>query len=154
MFNLQINTDPVTQGKAAAGAVAMASSAATAWLSLARGVVLDLLGVPLAVVLAAATGAYGARSFTRSEGIARTLWGGALWTAAGVFGARLALWLAGRYVPGEAPEGALAGAALVLSALGQLLAPVVAQKLPVMVGRILDGIGRDGTGQDKEGGHE
>lgn len=101
------------------GAVA-AASAAGAWLSIVKAWVLELFGVPLPVVLAAATGAFGARSFLPSGGLWRAFSGSLAWTFIGAFGADGIRAVSASFGVELPPAGA-PFAALALAGLGQLL---------------------------------
>lgn len=103
------------------------------WLAIAADLALQLFGVPLQVVLAAAMGAFGARSFLPPIGFWPALGSSSLWTAAGAICAQLLLALANAFVSKEIPIAALAGVALVGAAGGQLFVPVI---IPVIRDRL------------------
>lgn len=117
-------------------ATAAVTGAASFWASL-KGVAFELLGVPLPVVLAAATGAFLARTFVQSTSYPKAVLAGIMWTLAGVFLSNLTLSLMGFK---DAPTSILAGVALLISGLGQAIWPVLAAKVPAAVGRFLDGL--------------
>lgn len=109
--------DPAVQSKAAADVVA-ASSGAGAWWASAQEVAMQLLGVELKVVLAAAFGAFLVRSYLGSTGVARTLASGLVWTGAGSIAAPLVA----HYIAG--PQF-LPGVALAVAGGGQVVLPWV-----------------------------
>lgn len=106
-------------------ACAAAASAIGTGISVAADVALQLFGVPLPVLLAALTGALGARVFLPPVAFWRAAAMSLFWTLAGAFLAQLALWAVQKWLNGSAPTGALAGVALVISALGQRIAPIL-----------------------------
>lgn len=143
-MSLNLAADPATQKALIATA---AASGVTAWWAAAKEIALELFGVPLPVVLAAATGAFGALSFVSATTYLRTLGVGAFWTVAASFGAQLALSLIGAWAGITIPTGALAGAAILVAAAGPVLVTRAhVQKLRDAVGRLLDGVGKTGTG--------
>ena len=137
---VKIGADPGVQKALVATA---AASGTAAWWAAAKEIALELFGVPLPVVLAAATGAFGALSFVSSTSYAKTLTQGVLWTLIGTYGSQLALSLIGAWAGGQIPTGALAGAAILVSAGGPVLVTQEnVQKLRAAFGRRLDNIGR------------
>lgn len=124
-----------------AGTVAAASGVA-AWATVAADVALAIFGVPLPVVLAAATGAAGARTFVPHVSYARAVIEGLLWGAVGVFTAQFALWIVSLF-SSTIPTGALSGAALLVSAGGQIfVTPEFIEAMRAAIRRRIDGIGR------------
>lgn len=117
-----------------------ATGVAAAWAA-AKGVALELFGVPLPVVLAAATAAFAARSFLPPTTYTRALIGGMIWTLLASFLANFASALAGVWLEKGLSAGALAGVALLIAGLGQFIAPVIIQKLPTAIGRRIDQLG-------------
>ena len=110
--------------KAAAGSIA-ASSGAGAALAGVKGWVLELLGVPLPVVLAAATGAFGARYFMHEAPFWRGLGASLVWTLVGSFATQAVGWAASIWISAAMPAGALALPALVVAGAGQWVAPLL-----------------------------
>jgi uncharacterized membrane protein YeaQ/YmgE (transglycosylase-associated protein family) len=106
-------------------ACAAAASAAATWLAVAAEAALQLFGVPLPVVLAALTGACGARVFLPPTSFARAAGQSLFWTIAGAIGAQFGLWLVEHFLDGKPPGSALAFVALVMAALGQRVAPIL-----------------------------
>lgn len=121
-------------------ACAAAGSAVATWVTVAAEVALQIFGVPLQVVLAALTGALGARVFLPPQGFWRAALVATLWTFAGAFGAQFAMWMVGWWTSGSPPAGALAGIALVTSAAGQRIAPILWEKGGEALSRKLDGL--------------
>lgn len=126
-------------------ACATAASAVGSWLTFAADVALQLFGVPLPVVLAALTGAFGARVFLPQAAFWRGLGMTAFWTCAGSFGAQLALWLAGMWLGGTPPPGVLAGLALFTAALGQRVGPIVWDRGGAALERKFDQLWKGGS---------
>lgn len=120
-------TDPLTAK--AVSAVLATASGATWWTTFWAGAseaVFAVFGVPMPVVLAAALGGYGARTFLASGGLWRTLVVGGGWTAVGAFAAALAGWKL------EIPaDKGLAFVALVIAAGAQVAWPIVIKEAPV-----------------------
>ena len=138
-MSLQIAADPTVQKSVA---ITAASTGAAAWWTTAKDIALELFGVPLPVVLAAATGAFGALSFVSATTYTRTLGIGALWTMLGTYGAQLALALIGAWAGVTIPTGALAGAAILVSAAGPVMVTQGnVDKLRAALGRFLDNLG-------------
>lgn len=130
-------TDPA---KALIGAAAATGGAG--WWSVAKEVVLELFGVPLQVLLSAATGAFLARSFMTNEtGYLRALTGGVLWTIAGTVLSQLLLALLAAWLDKAIPTGALSGVALIVSAGGQFVVPVMVREGPEVLKRWLQNLG-------------
>ncbi len=114
-----------------------------AWWATATEVASALFGVPLQVVLAAATGAFAARSFQSGATYLKALGSGIAWTIIGIFCCQIAVWVLTKYLGEAPPAGASAGAALIVSAGGQLfITEEVVEKMRRAVGRFIDGIGR------------
>lgn len=133
-------TDPATQ-KALIGTAAASGTAS--WWTAAKEIALELFGVPLQVVLAAAAGAFLARSFMANEtGYLRAVAGGALWTIVGTVLAQLLLALIAAWLDKEIPTGALSGVALIVSAGGQFVVPVMAREGPEALRRWLQNLWR------------
>jgi hypothetical protein len=110
-------------------------------LATIKGVALELLGVPLPVVLAAATAAFAARSFLPPTTYPKALCGGIVWTLIGVFLSSLVLSIVAAWTGQEPASAALAGVALLIAGLGPLLWPVVKEKCPQVAGRWMDRLG-------------
>lgn len=121
-------------------ACAAAVSAAGTWLAMASDAALQLFGVPLPVVLAALTGACGARVFLPAAQFAHAFMGCVFWTSAGAFCPQLVLWLISQWLTGAPPSGVLAGIALITSALGQRAAPILWERGGAALQRWLDGL--------------
>lgn len=137
-MKIEIAADPVTQKAIIATA---AASGGAAWWTAAKEIALELFGVPLPVVLAAATGAFGALSFVSATSYPRTLGMGTLWTFAGTYGAQLALWLVGWWAKAEVPAVALPGVAILLAACGPLIATRDnIDRLRAAIGRRIDAL--------------
>jgi hypothetical protein len=126
-------------------ACAAAASAAGTWLCSAADVAVQLFGVPLQVVLAALTGALGARVFLPPQPFWRAVAVSLMWTLAGAFGAQLVMWLAELWLDQPPPAGALAGIALVTAAFGQRVAPILWEKGGDAIGRKLDNLWKGDT---------
>jgi len=124
MSVIKIGTDLGVQKALAATS---AASGAAAWWTAAKDVVVELFGVPIQVVLAAATAAFLARSFLPSVGYLQALSAGLAWTAVGTYGAQLGLALIGAWAGVQIPTGAMAGAAMVVAGAGQFVAPVLVE---------------------------
>lgn len=143
-MRLELASDPILQQKSAAALVAGASGAGTL-LATAKTWALELLGVPLPVVLAAATGAFGARFFLAEGPFWRGLASSAFWTLAGSFGVQLVLWVASQWITAQPPAGVLAGGSLIIAGLGQIAGP----QLPELVRAAVENLRRR-----LEGGHD
>ncbi len=126
---------------AAASAGVAAASGAGGVIATVQGVALELFGIPLAVLLAAAVGAFGARVFLAETTFGRALVTGSGWMLAGGWLAELAGALAHRYLENGLPNAAMPAVALVLACLGQRLAPVVWDSSGVLVKSWLDKLG-------------
>lgn len=127
-----------------AGAVAAATGIG-AWLAMAADVALAIFGVPLPVVLAAATGAAGARTFMPAVSYRRALVEGLLWGAGGIFTAQLGLVIVESFARVTIPTGALSGAALLVSAGGQIfVTQEFIESIREAIRRRIDRIGRTG----------
>jgi hypothetical protein len=126
-------------------ACAAAASAAGTWLSVAAEVALQIFGVPLPVVLAALTGAFGARVFLPPGPFWRASATTVMWTFAGAFLAQLVLWIAAKWIEGAPPAGALAGLALVAAFIGQRVAPIVWDKGGAALERKFDQLWKGGS---------
>lgn len=138
-------------------ATAAGTGIATFFAALAamiKGVVFELLGVPLPVVLAAATAAFFAGSFRPSTTYRKALTQGCAWTLIGVFLSSLVLAVVAKYFDTEMPAAALAGTALILAGAGQLLCPllwpVIQERLPLALRRRIDQLGGT-SGADANG---
>lgn len=139
-MSLKLAADPSVQKVAVAAA---GTSAAAAWWAAAKEIAAELFGVPLPVVLAAATGAFGSLSFVSATTYGKTLGIGVLWTVIGTFGSQLALSVVGAWLGVTVPAGALAGAAILVAAAGPVLVTKAnVAKLNDALGRYLDGLGR------------
>jgi hypothetical protein len=95
-----------------------AASAAGTWWSLLGDAAVQLLGVPLPVVLAAATGAFLARTYQVAQPILRAVAGSASWVVGACALAPLAAPIAEKYAGIALPAGALAGAAFAIALAG------------------------------------
>lgn len=133
--------DPAAQH--AIAATATVSGVAT-WWATATEVASALFGVPLQVVLAAVTGAFAARSFQIGTTYIKSLGGGIIWAVIGIFCCQIAIWLMTRVIGEPPPMGAAAGAALIVSAGGQMLiTPKLIEKVKRAVARYVDGLWRN-----------
>lgn len=144
--------DPASPTAAALATGAAVSGTATA-ITVLQDAAVALLGVPLPVVLGGLTGALAARVFLPPAPFWAALGGSTLWTAIASFLAQLVQWLlgtAGRWAAGAdapVPAGALAGIALVVAALGPHALPVLVDRGPAALRRVLDAIkGGSGNG--------
>jgi hypothetical protein len=133
--------DNLDSGGAAACA---AVSAAGTGLCIAADIATQLFGVPLPVVMAALTGALGARVFLPPTSFWRAVVASVGWTFAGAFGSQFVMWLVGKWLDGTAPSGALAGVALLTAGLGQRLAPILWENGGEALKRKLDGLFKGG----------
>lgn len=116
-------------------AAVSACSAAGTWLALVKDWVLQLFGVPLPVFLAAAAGAFAARTFMPATGLWRTLGGGLLWTLIGTFGADGVR----QIVSSSTSGGGTPLMALLIAGFGQILfTPEIIQKVRDAVARRID----------------
>lgn len=125
-------------------ACAAAGSALTTGICIAADVAVQLFGVPLQVVLAALTGALGARVFLPPVSFWRAVTIAVFWTFAGALGAQLALWVASLWLSGAPPPGVLAGLALGVAAAGQRVAPILWDSGGAALQRKLDGLFKGG----------
>jgi hypothetical protein len=142
-MKFSIASDQTAQ--AATAATAVAAGGAT-WLTMAKDLALELLGVPLPVVLACATAAFGALSFVSAMPYRKTLFAGVIWTLVGTYGAQFALHLLAKVFGLELSSGALAGAGMIVSGLGPMVVTMDnVQKLRAAIGRKIDGTGGGGT---------
>lgn len=116
---------------------ASAFSGVGAILTALSDIAIQVFGVPLPVLLAAAAGAFLARSYLPSVGTVRALGGSTVWTVVGCALAPIIPAIAGKFGL-EVPTGALAGSALVVSAGAPLLWPVVVDNLPRLAKRWFD----------------
>lgn len=114
-MNEQAAEQMIAQGAAVAG---LGSLAGSFW-AIANEATRAIFGIPVGVFLAAAAGAFFARTFTPASSFAATLRGWVGWTLAGAYTIPLAMHLSGW------PSSIAASAAFVLSCALQLLAPVV-----------------------------
>lgn len=135
---------PATEaGAQQAMAATSAASAVAAWWAMATDVAHAIFGVDLQVILAAATGAYAARSFKCRTTYIRALFGGLGWTLFGVICCQLIVWGLTKIVGEAPPKGALAGAALMASAVGQIfITQDMINRLRDAVSRYIDQSGR------------
>ena len=106
--------------------VTAASAAGAVWSGVSEAA-LTVFGLPLPVVLAAFTGAFGARALRPSLGLPRTLLVGLAWSAVGLFSVPLTLQLLGW------PERVAGGAALLIAGGLQLLMPTLLERGPLWV---------------------
>lgn len=124
----------------AAIVAAAACSAAATWVCSAQDVALALLGVPLPVVLGGLTGALAARYWLPAVAFWSAAAGAGVWTIAAAILAQLVQWALGAVTDKPVPAGALAGIALVAGGLGPFLAPVLIERAPAALRRVLDSI--------------
>jgi len=111
-------------------------------LSFVGEVAMQLLGVPLPVVMAAAAGAGAARSFMDPVGFMRALWQTVVWTIIGCTGAPAAQWAIRQATSSwgtsvELPLNTMAGAAAVLASApwwGPKVWPFIAARLGLKQG--------------------
>lgn len=128
------------------GGVAACAGACAA-LGLVKQWVLELFGVPLPVLLAAAAGAYGARTFIAAGGLWPALIGGTSWTLIGTFGAEGIRAVIESSMGWHLGAGTAPFMALVLSGLGQLLfTKELVEKLRAAVARRVDNLFTKGEG--------
>lgn len=144
MLKISIAADPAVQ-KAVVAATAAASGTA-AWITAAKEIAAELFGVPLPAVLAAAMAAFGVRSLMHSTSYPQAVSVGLLWTGVGVFGAQLVLWLLATYFKVEAAPVVLPGLSMLISGVGQYIAPILAAEGIPALKRKLQNIGRSGNG--------
>lgn len=109
---------------AASAGVAVASGAGGV-IATVQNVALELLGIPLAELMAAAVGAFGARVFLPETTFQRALATATGWTLAGGWLSELAGVLAHRYLENGLPAAAMPAVAMLLACLGQRFAPIV-----------------------------
>lgn len=133
MLKLDVLSQPLS------ACAALASGVGT-WMALVSEAALQLFGVPLPVVLAALTGACGARVFLPPVPFLHAALSSVFWTATGTFLPQLLLWVAGSLMTAGAPAGVVAGIALMTAALGQRVAPIVWEKGGAALERKLDGL--------------
>jgi hypothetical protein len=133
--------DNLDSGGAAACA---AVSAAGTGLCIAADIATQLFGVPLPVVMAALTGALGARVFLPPVSFWRAVVASVGWTFAGAFCSQFVMSLVYRWIGGEPTSGALAGIALLTAALGQRAAPILWESGGEALKRKLDGLFKGG----------
>lgn len=125
-------------------AATSAASAVAAWWAMATDVAHAIFGVDLQVILAAATGAYAARSFKCRTTYIRALFGGLGWTFIGVFCCQVFVWTAHKFIGEAPPQGVMGGAALLVSAGAQLIITAeMVDKVKKAIGRYIDSIGRN-----------
>lgn len=137
---MPLSTDPNVQQAVAATA---AASGAAAWWATAADLAQLVFGVPVQVILAAATGAFAARSYKCSTTYLKALGSGLVWTLFGVFFCQAAMWMATKFFGDKPPPGALTGVALLVAAGGQLIVTKdTVEQIRKAAGRLLDGIGR------------
>jgi hypothetical protein len=105
----------------AASCAAAATTATATWWSLLGDVAVQLLGVPLPVVLAGATGAFLARTYQAATSFGRAFAGSASWVVGACALAPLADPIAQKYAGIVLPAGALAGAAFAIALAGPFL---------------------------------
>lgn len=139
-MRLDLTADPVQQ-KLAAGGVSAVSGAGSL-LATAKAWALELLGVPLPTLLAAAAGAFGARMLMPEAKFWQALAATIFWTLAGGWCAELGRWGLGRWLEADPPTAALSGIALIIAALGQRVAPIVWDNGGKALARWFDGIGK------------
>lgn len=99
---------------------------------------LQLLGVPLPVLLAAAAGAWIARAYTPAGNFFAAAVATFGWTIAGCVLAPLAAWAIGYWSGKQMPNNVQAGLALVVSVALPLVLPVIREKLPAIVSAALE----------------
>src|SRR6267142_6237471 len=89
----------------AGSCAAAATAGAATWWSLIGDAAMQLLGVPLPVVLAAATGAFLARTYQTATPLIRAIAGSASWVVGACALAPLAAPIAEKYAGVALPEG-------------------------------------------------
>lgn len=133
--------DPNVQQALAATA---AASGMAAWWATAADLAQIVFGVPLQVVLAAATGAFAARSFRCKTTYLKALGSGIVWTFVGIFCCQAFVWTMQKVLGDTPPQGVMSGAALIVSAGAQLfITAEMIEKLKKAIGRSIDNIGRN-----------
>lgn len=123
-----------------ATAVAAACTATAAWLCVAQDAAVQLLGVQLSVILGGLTGALVGRYFLPAMAFGAAVASTSVWTIAAAILAELMRWLLQALIDKPIPAGALAGLALVAAAVGPHLLPVLIERGPPALRRILDSI--------------
>lgn len=127
-------------GEADKSIIAATGGAGAAWWLTAKEIALELFGVPLQVLFAAAVGALLARTFTtqdESAGYFRALVGSIAWALSGTILAQLMLTLLSAWLGKDASVGVLSGVAFLISGTGQFFAPVVVKEGPEALRRWL-----------------
>lgn len=131
-------------------AVTASTSGVAAWWTTAKEIALELFGVPMQVVLACATAAFGALSFQSETTYLKTMRAGVVWTGVGTYGAQLGLSVIGSYLGVEVPTGALAGAGMVVAGGGALFVTKDnVTKARAAVGRWIEGLWSAGRKDEK-----
>lgn len=114
-----------------------------AWWAIATEVASAIFGVPIQVVLAAATGAFAARSFKPGTTYLKALGAGLAWTTIGIFCCQIAIWVMTKAIGEPPPTGAAAGVALIVAAVGQLIVTEeLIARLRRAAARYIDGLWR------------
>jgi hypothetical protein len=140
MKSMIVAADPGVQK--AVVTISAVSGVASGW-SAAKEIALEIFGVPMPVVLACATAAFGALSFHSGMTYCRTLWAGTVWTMLGSWCAQFSLSLIGGWVGVEIPIAALAGAGIAAAGAGALFVTKSnVNKARAAVGRWIDNIGK------------
>jgi hypothetical protein len=125
--------------------VSAVGTGSASWLGFMKDIALELLGVPLPVVLAAATAAFFAGSFRPATGFGRAFTAGICWTLLAVFMTNLIAAAIAYYAGAPVAAGALAGIAVLAAGAGQLLCPllwpVIVARLPAALARRIDQLG-------------
>ncbi len=133
------------QGVQHASAVMAAGSAAGAALAFVKEWAAELFGVSLPVLLAAETGAFGARSFMPPVGIVRAFVGAQAWAFIGAFGADGLRALVAGATGFTLPGGTMPLAALLIAGgLQLLLTAELIAKARAAVGRRIDSLWNKG----------
>lgn len=135
---------PATEaGAQQAMAATSAAAAVGAWWTMATDVASAVFGVPIQVVLAAFTGAFAARSLKTGTTYMKALGSGIVWAVVGIFSCQIAIWIMTKAIGEPPPTGAAAGAALLVSAGGQLIVTAeLVDKIRKAVSRFIDGLWR------------
>jgi hypothetical protein len=115
---------------------AVAGGALGVFVAILSEASVQLLGVGLPVVIAAAGGALIARSYLPPVGFFRALWYTGLWTIAGCVLAPVAQ-IVGAKIGTEIPGPALAGIALIVAGAAPFVWPVLIETLPGIAKRWL-----------------
>lgn len=119
---------------------AAACTAAATWICVMQDAALQLLGVPSSVVLGGLTGALVGRYSLPPMTFGAAVASATVWTVAASILAELLRWLLQAAIDKPIPAGALAGLSLVAGAVGPRLLPVLIERGPAALRRVLDSI--------------